>query len=72
MAMLTRRYEHNRPGPSKGLAILIKAAGATRHFVPGEGETITITVELESARRCSEHRSGYGRPKSGQQYHINR
>jgi hypothetical protein len=29
--------------PAKGFAILIKAPAATRHFVPGEGETITIT-----------------------------
>jgi hypothetical protein len=29
--------------PTKGFAILIKAPGATRHFVPREGETITIT-----------------------------
>jgi hypothetical protein len=29
--------------PYKGLAILIKAPGVTHHFVPREGETITIT-----------------------------
>jgi len=33
----------NDQSPTQGFAILIKAAGATRRFVPREGETITIT-----------------------------
>jgi hypothetical protein len=33
----------NDPPATKGFAILIKAPGATRRFVPREGETITIT-----------------------------
>jgi hypothetical protein len=33
---------HDQTG-TKGFAILIKAPGVTRRFVPREGETITIT-----------------------------
>jgi len=33
----------NDPAATKGVAILIKAPGVTRRFVPKEGETITIT-----------------------------
>jgi hypothetical protein len=30
------------PAHTKGLALLIKASGIARSFIPGEGETITI------------------------------
>lgn len=33
----------NEQSPSKGFAILIKAPGVKRNFVPRQGETITIT-----------------------------
>ena len=41
--MPPRRYEHKRPGPSQRFRHSDQSPGATRHFVRGEGETVTIT-----------------------------
>ena len=47
---------------TKGFAILIKAPGATRHFVPGEGETITITDKAGKELWSFKNREGQGNP----------
>jgi hypothetical protein len=61
--MPTCRYEHNRPGPSQRFRhSLIKAPGATRHFVRGEGETITITDKSGKELWSFKNPQGQGNP----------
>ena len=47
---------------TKGFAILIKAPGATRHFVPREGETITITDKDGKQLWSFKNPEGQGNP----------
>ena len=47
---------------TKGLAILIKAPGVTRRFVPREGETITITDKDGKELWTFKNPEGQGNP----------
>ena len=47
---------------TKGFAILIKAPGATRRFVPKEGETITITDKDGKELRSFKNPQGQANP----------
>jgi hypothetical protein len=60
--MVSTRNEHVRPALNQRLRLLIKTPGAKRSFVPGEGETITITDKNGKELWSFKNPEGQGNP----------